>query len=132
MISLSRTNMVILLVGIIVLYVGYKCMTNNSVYEDFNEKSPVDFRMFYVDWCPHCKDAKPDFQKLIDSYGNKTINGYPLNIEMVNAEENSELASDNNVKSYPTIILTKNSVNEVYEGDRTKDAYYNYLNKSLV
>jgi thiol-disulfide isomerase/thioredoxin len=33
--------------------------------------------MYYVDWCPHCKTAKPIFTDFMGS-GTVTVNGKPV------------------------------------------------------
>ena len=38
----------------------------------------AELMLFYVDWCPHCKTAKPDWEELKTQYENKTINGYHI------------------------------------------------------
>ena len=40
--------------------------------EIINNHSKV-FIMFYADWCPHCKTAKPAWDEIKTQYENKTI-----------------------------------------------------------
>ena len=65
------------------------------------------------------------------TYNGTIINGYSLNIEMINAVTNAELAAEYNVGGFPTIILTKDAINTIYNGDNTKEAYYNYVNELI-
>jgi thiol-disulfide isomerase/thioredoxin len=86
-------------------------------------------RMFHVDWCGHCRDAKPEFTKLLDlnNVGNK-----PVRFELVNAEENKELAADNGVQSYPTFVLNMPSgAKKEYTGERTADAIKQFVQTAL-
>ena len=95
--SKSSENIVILvLLVILVVLVVYYIRQNN---EGFSERPTVYF--FYVDWCPHCKTAKPKVQEF------KKNNSH-VNVEEVNCEENKELAKKFNVKAYPTVYLVNN------------------------
>jgi thiol-disulfide isomerase/thioredoxin len=43
-----------------------------------NTKQICAVYFFYVDWCPHCVKAKPEWNNFKDQYNNKVINGYVL------------------------------------------------------
>jgi thiol-disulfide isomerase/thioredoxin len=81
--------------------------------------------MYYVDWCPHCKDAKPDFQSLGSSM---KVNGNTVDISMINPETTPEAAAGKPVKGYPTILFEKPSGDIVeYSGERNKTGYLSFL-----
>ena len=94
--SKSSENMVILilLVILVILVIYYIRQTN----EGFSERPTVYF--FYVDWCPHCKTAKPQIQ----DFKSKNSN---VNVKEVNCEKDKELAKKFNVRAYPTVYLVK-------------------------
>jgi len=100
------------------LYNRYIKSTNNaSFYEGYSnapnsgsaEPPVATIRMFKVDWCPHCKKAAPEFQKVEDKYNGKIINGHKLNFVVVDGEDkaNEALVNQFNVQGYPTLVLTK-------------------------
>jgi thiol-disulfide isomerase/thioredoxin len=94
--SKSSENVVILvLLVILVILVVYYIRQNN---EGFSERPTVYF--FYVDWCPHCKTAKPKVQEF------KSKNSH-VNVKEVNCEKDKELARKFNVRAYPTVYLVK-------------------------
>ena len=94
--SKSSENIVILvLLVILVVLVVYYVRQNN---EAFSERPTVYF--FYVDWCPHCKTAKPKVQEF------KSNNSH-VNVKEVNCEKEKELAKKFNVRAYPTVYLVK-------------------------
>ena len=85
---------------------------------------------FYTDWCPYCKKAKPEWDKLKSYYPDSTAqeNGYGINFEEVNGEtganqvkwfEQTYLKDSNKkeIDGYPSIYLIKDS--EVYEYEAT-------------
>jgi hypothetical protein len=89
------------------------------------------FTMYYVDWCPHCQHAKPDFEALRDA-SPVDVNGQLIEIDMVNPEKTPELTKGKPIKGYPTIILTKATGDVVeYEGPREKDSYLSFLKTNL-
>ena len=95
-ISKSSENIVILvLLVILVILVVYYIRQNN---EGFSERPTVYF--FYVDWCPHCKTAKPKVQEF------KSKNSH-VNVKEVNCEKDKELARKFNVRAYPTVYMVK-------------------------
>ena len=92
----SSENVVILvLLIILVILVVYYIRQNN---EGFSERPTVYF--FYVDWCPHCKTAKPKVKEF------RSRNSH-VNVKEVNCEKDKELARKFNVRAYPTVYLVK-------------------------
>lgn len=95
-ISNNSENIVILvLLVILVILVVYYIRQNN---ENFSERPTVYF--FYVDWCPHCKTAKPK----IKEFKSKNPN---VNVKEVDCDKDKELAKKFNVRGYPTVYLVK-------------------------
>lgn len=129
----SGKTLLIIVVAIVLVYLVFtlykKFFTTEERFQDMIGDTETVFRMFYVDWCPHCQVAKPEFEKLSKL---TEINGKPIKIEMVNAEENTELAKQFNVTSYPTIILTHSGKNTIYEGDRTEAELTDFIKKNVV
>ena len=65
----------ILLVAVIIYYFFYSDKNveafhanreNVPLSEDANKSCTM--MLFYVDWCPHCKTAKPEWNKMKDKY----------------------------------------------------------------
>lgn len=97
----------------------YETKLEGKTPEEGGSKN-VDLYMFYTDWCPHCKKAKPEWQQLKQNYsGGKTVNGYIINFIEVDCEANPELAEKFNVEQYPTIKLVKG--NKIIEFDAKPD-----------
>lgn len=96
--------------------------------EKFSEPDCV-FRMFYVDWCGYCKQAKPQFEPML---GTAKINNKPVNIVMVNADEQPQLAKQFGVSGFPTFILTKsNGENVTYNGQRITPGFNDFLQQNV-
>ena len=87
-------------------------------------------RMFKVDWCPHCKKALPEFQKVEDAYNGKVVNGYKLNFVVVDGEDpnNEALVNQFKIQGYPTIVLTKDGKNIEYDAKVDKPTLTKFIN----
>lgn len=79
---------------------------NKEIVEDTGSKS-AEIYLFYTEWCPHCKKAKPEWQKFKENYENKTINNYILYFRDVDCEKDEKTADEFNIEGYPTIKLVK-------------------------
>ena len=76
----------------------------------------VDLYLFYTEWCPHCKKAKPEWETLKKNYsGDKLVNGYKVNFVEVDCDANTEVATKFKVEGYPTIKMIKG--NQIIEFD---------------
>tara|TARA_B110000261_G_C12971711_1_gene312773 strand:+ start:361 stop:681 length:321 start_codon:yes stop_codon:yes gene_type:complete len=101
-----------------------------SRIEPFSNNDIV-IRMFYVDWCGYCTKAKPGFTEFMNQHNDSQVNGKNVKIEMINCEENDEnaqLASEFNVKGYPTIIAVVDGNNHSYDdGDKTASGFGSWM-----
>ena len=99
--------------------------------EDFSDNKDIIVRMFYVDWCGHCKNTKPHFKAFMKNNDQKIINGKKITIQMINCEENQEnanLAQEMNVEGYPTIMASSNGTYFNYDsGPRTEDGFSSWI-----
>ena len=103
--------------------------SNNS-----NNKQ-AELMLFYVDWCPHCKTAKPEWENLKTTYENKTINGYSIIFTEHNCTNESaeveELMNKYKIEGYPTIKLLKDNQIIEYDAKPTKSTMEQFLNTVL-
>ena len=108
------------------LYNRYVKSSNNASYYEGYSNAPnsgaaeppsATIYLFKVDWCPHCKKALPDFQKVEDTYNGKVVNGYKLNFVVVDGEDpaNQSLVNEYKIQGYPTIVLTKDGKHIEYD-----------------
>jgi protein disulfide-isomerase-like protein len=80
--------------------------------------------LFYAPWCGHCKAFKPEWEKIEQKYKGHN----KVSVQSVDCDANPELAQQNDVKGFPTVILFKGDTKTIYEGERTADAVEEFLN----
>lgn len=131
----SYTPYILFIAGVVLIFVwainqrraeGFE---NNGLDAAYVTAAPYKFQMYYVDWCPHCHAAKPEFDKL----GSKmTIGGSTVMCEAINAEKNPERVLGK-PEGYPTIQLydAQGKFVEEYKGDRTATEFRSFLEDVL-
>lgn len=89
--------------------------------KDLVAKHPVVVVMFYADWCGHCQQMKPEFEKA----ANNTI--HPL--VMVDHTQNDILTA-HNIRGLPTVKAIRGEHVEEFSGPRTAEALEHFTNSS--
>ena len=125
-------------------YYSFKRYSNNNatfhanrehIPKDQNSNKTATLMLFYVDWCPHCKTAKPEWETLKSEYDGKSINGYMVSFEEYNCTnenaETSELMDKYSIEGYPTIKLVKDNQIIEYDAKPTKSTMEQFLNTVL-
>ena len=114
--------------------VSYSANSEHNTISSQNSKD-AEIMFFYVDWCPHCKTAKPAWNDVKSEYENKTINGYKVIFTEINCtEETAEVESLMNkysIEGFPTIKLLKDGQVIEYDAKPTKDTLTQFLNTVL-
>jgi glutaredoxin len=78
--------------------------------------------LYYANWCGHCKNFKLTWSSL-KPYFKK----YNIEFKEYEDSENRKIMEENNINSFPTIIIEKNKYKYEYNGDRTVDGLINEL-----
>ena len=131
----SHLPYVLFVVGVVLIFVWarntrYEGFENNGLEASYVTANPYKFHMYFVDWCPHCHAAKPEFDKL----GSKmTIGGKSVVCEAVNAEKNPEKVLGK-PEGYPTIQLydAQGKMVDEYKGERTAQGFRSFLEEKLL
>jgi len=149
--KISTTTMIIIvatiLFVILAIYYYYNTVSpklkpsfhaNSEGSNDSNSlgaSKQAELMLFYADWCPHCKTAKPIWNDLRTQYQNKTINGYQVLFTEVNctseSAETEQMMNKYNIEGFPTIKLLKDGQIIEYDAKPAKDTLNEFLNTVL-
>lgn len=124
----SYVPYLLFLTGVVCVYLWANSRRMEG-FENNGQVAPYNFEMYYVDWCPHCHEALPEFKKL---GATQTIGGKSVVCKAIEAEKNPEMVRAK-VSGYPTIQLYDASGNLVkdYNGPRTAAAFQSFLEEAL-
>ena len=136
--------LIYLAVIILLIFVAHKTYTSyilpkinpdfvaNKEFETKTKKdNHAEIYLFCVKWCPHCKKAKPVWNEVKKRFNNKEINGIKIFFKEVDCEDNSELAEEYKVESYPTIKLVKDDEVIEYNAKPEKEVLEEFLHSVL-
>ena len=125
-------------------YYSFKRYSNNNatfhanrehIPKDQNSNKTATLMLFYVDWCPHCKTAKPEWETLKTEYDGKSINGYMVSFEEYHCinenAETSELMDKYSIEGYPSIKSVKDNQIIEYDAKPSKETLTQFLNTVL-
>lgn len=106
----------------------------------------VTIYFFTVDWCPHCKNAKPEWDKFVTAKNGKIIKGHKVHCRLVNCtSDNTEFSATSNekitiaaminkydIKGYPTIKLTTDNGDTIeYDSKITSQGLVQFVDTVL-
>jgi hypothetical protein len=135
-------TLAVIVAVLILLFVLYKFSSKSAssvVYKENFQDAPsnkvAEIMLFYVDWCPHCKTAKPEWQQVKTEMDGKNINGYKVIFTEVNCTEetaeNEKLMNTYKIQGYPTIKLIKDGQVVEFDAKPTKSSLTQFLNTAL-
>jgi len=134
-------KMVLIILGVLFV-IGLLTMFLRSrtvVYEHFQDgpkaNKTAEIMLFSVDWCPHCKTAKPEWDQVKTEFQGKTINGHQILFKEINcteeSPENEKLMNTYNIKGYPTVKLVKDGQVIEFDAKPTKSTLTQFLNSAV-
>lgn len=81
----------------------------------------MSIMLFKAEWCGHCKNFMPIWNKLKDSYSKK------FNFLTYDSEKDKDYMSEMGINGYPTIMIKEGDTIEPYNGPREYDALVSIL-----
>lgn len=145
--GLMGNKKIIILLGVTVLFIiiaiylynNYISPRMNPAYvsnKEFvrgsdEEGEDAEIFLFYTEWCPHCKKAKPIWAKLKEEYDGKRVNNHTLYFREVDCEKEEELADKFKIEGYPTIKLLVGDKEIEYDAKPTEENIREFIHSSL-
>lgn len=109
--------------------------SNNGQVGNSGQSGEAELLLFYADWCPHCKTAKPIWEEIKSEFESKTVNGYSIVFTEINCTtetpEVEKMMNTYKVEGFPTIKLLKNGQVIEYDAKPSKATIQQFLNTAL-
>jgi thiol-disulfide isomerase/thioredoxin len=102
---------------------------NNNNNKNANSNKKAKLKLFYADWCGHCRNFKPIFDvDLKNEIDKLTI---PVELEHVDCTEDNKEANKYDVSGFPTLILEVNGKPIQYNRERKVKNIVDFIKKQL-
>jgi thiol-disulfide isomerase/thioredoxin len=92
---------------------------NDEYKSELKKTNSCDIILFSADWCPHCKEIQPEWEKYTGNYYNKKYN---VQFRKILGDDDSSLVEKYNIDSYPSIILIRDGVTYEYDSNFSKES----------
>jgi thiol-disulfide isomerase/thioredoxin len=101
-----------------------------------NREEEIEIYMFSVDWCAHCKKAKPDWIAFQNQYNGTVVKGFTIKCVTIDCTNDSDESTQQyimkyGITSYPTVIALRNNEKVDFDAKITKSSLDQFL-QSLV
>jgi thiol-disulfide isomerase/thioredoxin len=122
---------------VIIYFVGLPSNWSFKVdgFTDGGSGSNPKLTMYYVDWCPHCTKAKPEWTSFKNAFGGKETNGFKIICNEVDCTEtnttNSPLIQKFGVDSFPTVKMVKADKQIAFDSRITNDTLTKFVTTML-
>jgi protein disulfide-isomerase A6 len=83
-----------------------------------------------ADWCGHCKNAAPEFNKLLTASPITLKDGSKATVKILDADKDKSELSQYKVKGFPTVLIVDGDVTTEYPGKRTANDITEFLNSN--
>lgn len=91
----------------------------------------AELLFFCVKWCPHCKKADPEWNKIVKKFDGQKINKSTIFFKKIDCEDNEALADRYKIQGYPTIKLEKGDQIIEYNAKPNAETLEEFLREQL-
>ena len=94
--------------------------------------SEAELLFFSADWCPHCKNAKPEWDSFKKEYDGKEMGFYKINCQSIDCTDGENaLIQKYSIDGYPTVIMIKDNERVNFDADITESSLKSFIESSL-
>lgn len=105
--------------------------SDNPDDPNFDPGQLAELMFFCVKWCPHCKKAEPEWNKLVKKFDGKKINKSTVFFKKIDCEDSEALADQYKIQGYPTIKLEKGDQIIEYNAKPNAETLEEFLRSQL-
>jgi len=109
---------------------------NPEIQSALNSGKEAIIYFFYADWCPHCKEVKPEWTSFETTHHDKVINGYVIKCRSIDCTKETADAANMmkrfDVDSFPTVKMEKDNTIIDYDSKVTSTALNSFVDIMLV
>jgi thiol-disulfide isomerase/thioredoxin len=126
--SILGNQILILAFILVIVGIAYYALFPRT-YEFFHREGVGNRLVMYkVDWCPHCRKARPAFEELMREFQNRQ----DVELMIVDCEEHQDRCEKANIKAYPTFLLEKeDGTNQQCRSALTRRGVEDFLSRHL-
>jgi len=112
--ALKPYSNIIIAVFIFIIFISLSYYGYKNYYIPYSEKQVLadmanangrtkiaNIYFFYVDWCPHCKTAKPEWDTFMMRYNNTEKGGYMIQCYSINCTDDNGTILMNDINAIP-------------------------------
>lgn len=105
--NMSTENVLIIALVVVFIVLSILYLTDNKNEGFTSDANKIELSFFFADWCPHCRNFKPEFARLEQhvksNYPNKiAVKQYDCTNQN---SQGSVIARQRGVNGYPTMML---------------------------
>ena len=105
-------------------------LDNKVLKPSLDQPDKLFFIMVMADWCGHCKNAAPEFNKLVAASPITLKDGSKATVKILDADKDKSELSQYKVKGFPTVLIIDGDVTTEYPGKRTANDITEFLNSN--
>ena len=111
----------ILLIILVLLRFQYRS------YEGF-ESTSKSIVICKTDWCGHCKNAAPEFKKLLNASPITLKDGSKATVKILDGDKDKSEVDKYKIPGFPSILVVNGGQTTEYKGPRTHDDIIEFMN----